>query len=61
MIRITKKPFFRAFINSIKKNGISEFIFLVGFKSEKIQNYFVVEKNLELKSITLTQIWKLKP
>ena len=39
MIRVSKN-LFRAFINSIKKNGISEFIFLVGFKSEKIQNYF---------------------
>ena len=40
MIRVSKKPFLEHLLIQLKKNGISDFVFLVGFKSEKIQNYF---------------------
>ena len=45
MIKVSKKPF-RTFDYSTKKNGINEFIFLVGFKAEKSKIILKVEKNL---------------
>lgn len=69
MIRVSKKPFLEHLLIQLKKNGISEFIFLVGFKSEKIQNYFGNGKKLgvkidysysNLKTETLKRIYHAK-
>lgn len=69
MIRVTKKPFLEHLLIQLKKNGITEFIFLVGFKSEKIQNYFGNGKKFgvkinysysNLKTETLKRIYNAK-
>ena len=49
MIKVSKKPFLEHLIIQLKKNGINEFIFLVGFKAEKIQNYFESGKKFGVK------------
>ena len=45
MIKVSKKPFLEHLIIQLKKTVLIIY-FLVGFKAEKIQNYFESGKNL---------------
>jgi len=40
MVIVAKKPFLEHLLLQLKKNGIKNFFFLIGYKSKKITNYF---------------------
>ena len=58
MIPINGKPILEYQIENLKKQGIKEYIFIVGYKKEKIQEYFQDGSNLGIK---ITYIEELEP
>ena len=40
MLNVGKKPFLEQLVVQLKKNNINKILFLTGFKSQQIKNYF---------------------
>ena len=50
MVLVTKKPFLEHLLLQLKQNGIKNFFFLIGYKGEKIINYFKDGKLVNVRS-----------